>query len=339
MKIALKPLPEQVVVITGATSGIGLVTARSASARGAAVFLIARGEQALRDIVEQINASGGEADFAVADVGVAEEVEAAAAKAMSRYGRIDTWISDAGAAIYAKLMETPLNEHQQLFQTNYFGAVNGATSAVPRLRVRGGALITVGSIAGDIPSPLMGAYSASKHAIKAYVESLRIELEADHAPISVTLIKPSGIDTPIGQHAANHEQGEAQIPPPAYDPQLVADAILDAAAHPRREITVGGFGRAEVLFGVHFPRLFGKAAPVIAKLFVDRARAQPGPSALFASRGRGQARSGETQGLRFSLYNFALERPALAGLAGVAALLGTALIAGQRRRTRGSGAL
>jgi short-subunit dehydrogenase len=332
MKIELKPLGEQVVVITGATSGIGLVTARSAAARGASVFLIARGEEALRAIVEQITGAGGKADFAVADVGVADEVEAAAAKAVSCYGRIDTWISDAGAAIYGKLLETPLDEHQRLFRTNYFGAVNSAQAAVPRLRMRGGALITIGSIACDIPTPLMGAYSASKHAVKAYVESLRIELQADHAPISVTLIKPSGIDTPIGQHAANHEHGEAQIPPPVYDPQLVANAILTAAVHPTREITVGGFGRAQVLFGVHFPSLFGKLAPIISKLFVDPTRAQPGPSALSTSRGDGHARSGETHGLRLSLYNLVHARAALFGFAGVAAILAITLTATRRRR-------
>ena len=332
MKITLKPLGEQVIVITGASSGIGLVTAMSAAAGGASVFLIARGEQALRDVVEQITANGGTAHFAVADVGVSEEVETAATKAVSCFGRIDTWISDAGAAIYGKLLETPLNEHQQLFQTNYFGAVNSAVSAVPHLRVQGGALITVGSIACDIPSPLMGAYSATKHAIKAYVESLRIELEADHAPISVTLIKPSGIDTPIGHHAANHEKGAAQIPPPVYDPQLVADAILDAAEHPRREVTVGGLGRAQVLFGVHFPGLFAKLAPLVSTLFVDPARIQPGPSALFTSRGEGRTRSGETHGIRFSLYNFVQNRPALVGLAGVAAVLAMTLIASRRQR-------
>jgi short-subunit dehydrogenase len=331
MKIKLKPLAEQVVVITGATSGIGLVTARSAAVRGARVFLIARGEQALRDIVEGITAAGGTADFAVADVGDAVELEVAAAKAVSRFGRIDTWISDAGAAIYAKLLETPLSEHQQLFQTNYFGAVNCATYAVPRLRVQGGALITVGSIAGDIPSPLMGAYSASKHAIKAYVQSLRIELEADQVPVSVTLIKPSGTDTPIGQHAANHEGGEAQIPPPVYDPQLVANAILAAAERPTREITVGGIGRAQVLFGVHFPILFDKLAPTISKLFIDKARAQSGPNALFTSRGNGRARSGETHGLPFSLYNLVQRRPALFSLAAIASVLVVAVIARQRR--------
>ena len=329
MAVSLKPLDQQVLVITGASSGIGLVTARAAAKAGASLLLVARSEDALAAICREIVAAGGTADYAVADVGDAAAVEAAAAKAIARFGRIDTWVNDAGVAIYGKLMETPADEHERLFRTNYFGTVNGARAAVPHLRVAGGALITIGSIASDLPSPLMGAYAASKHAIKAYVETLRMELETDSAPISVTLIKPSGIDTPIARHAADHADGAARIPPPAYDPALVARAILDAAVHPRREITIGGVGRAEVLFGQHFPRTFGRIAPLAAAKFVNRSKRQPRPNNLFRPASPGDERSGEQRGRRFSLYTLAAEHPK--AMLGIGALLGGALLAARRR--------
>ncbi|MET0270709.1 MAG: SDR family NAD(P)-dependent oxidoreductase, partial [Sphingomonas sp.] len=177
------------------------------------------------------------------------------------------------------------------------------------LRGEGGALITVGSIASELPTPIMGAYAASKHAIRGYVRSLRIELQTDAPSVSVTLVKPSGIDTPIGQHSLNREGGEAQIPPPVYDPQLVADAILACAAFPRREVTVGGAGRAQVLFGEHFPTLFEKLAPIMGKLLTDRTRDQPGPANLFASARAGLARSGEHAPRTTSLYTTAQLNP------------------------------
>ena len=259
MKITLKPLDQQVMLITGASSGIGLVTAKAAAARGARVMLVARNRDALVEAVREIELAGGAAAFGVADVGDADQVRAAADEAVARFGRIDTWVNNAGVAIYAQLGDTPLDEHERLFRTNYFGVVNGCQAAIPLLK-GGGALITVGSITSDLPTPILSAYAASKHAAKAYVEALRMELHADGLPIAVTLIKPSGIDTPIGQHAANHGdgkgmQGEALVPPPVYAPELVADAILYAAEHVRRDITVGGVGRLQVLVGQHFPWL------------------------------------------------------------------------------------
>lgn len=333
MNLRLKPVSDQVIVITGASSGIGLVTARAAAAKGAKVFLVARSEAVLADCVRAIEAAGGAAGHAVADVGDADQVRAAADAAVARFGRIDTWINNAGVAIYARLMDTPLAEHRRLIDTNYFGAVHGALAAVPHLSRQGGALITVGSVASDMPSPVMGAYAASKHAAKAYMEALRMELQASAAPVSITIVKPSGIDTPIAQHAFNGVGGEAQIPRPVYDPSLVAEAILDAAERPRREITVGGAGRLQVLFAEHFPAVFERLAPIAARSFTDRSKRQPTPSNLFARERAGAERSGEHDARQTSTYTAAHLHP---GVAAIVAATGVALVAlaiGRRKRS------
>lgn len=142
-------------VATGASSGIGLVTAKLAASRDAKVMLVARNEASLRQAVEAIAVTGGEAAYAVADVSDMDAVGAAAAAAIERFGRIDTWPNVAGTAIYGRLVDTPLEEHAQLFRTNYFGTVHAALVAHEHLRAAGGAFIAVGSIAADLPSPIL----------------------------------------------------------------------------------------------------------------------------------------------------------------------------------------
>ncbi|MFS0772167.1 SDR family oxidoreductase [Sphingomonas sp. 1P08PE] len=331
--LQLKPLRDQAIVITGASSGIGLVTARTAARAGASVLMVARSEDVLRELVAELQAEGCRVEAKAADVGDAEAMKVAAAYAEDVFGRIDTWVNDAGVAIYARLAETPLDEHERLFRTNYFGTVHGCQAALPYLRKHGGALITVGSVASDMAAPVMGAYSASKHAARAYVEVLRMELAEEGVPVSVTLVKPAGIDTPIAQHAANHEGGEAQIPPPVYDPQLVADAILACAVTPTREITVGGAAKVQALFAAHFPAIYEWLAPKAARAFVDKDRVQPKPDNLKWGVHAGQERSGEHPAARkTSFYTAAALHPkttAAVGLGGLALALAGVMV---RRR-------
>jgi NAD(P)-dependent dehydrogenase (short-subunit alcohol dehydrogenase family) len=255
MAARLKPLARQTILITGASSGIGLATARMAAGRGAAVVLVARDEAGLEQAVQSIRDAGGRAEHHVADVADRAALEAAADKAERAFGGLDSWVNDAGASIYGTLEDTPVEDQKRLFDTNYWGVVHGSLIAAQRLRGRGGAIVNVGSVLSDRAVPFQGTYCATKHAVKAFTDTLRMELEMERAGISVTLIKPSGIDTPFQEHARiRMDTPGVKVPPPAYDPRLVARAICFACATPRRDLVIGAGGAVIGLAGALFPR-------------------------------------------------------------------------------------
>ncbi len=254
MRVSLRPLHEQVIVITGASSGIGLCTARMAAEQGARIVLGARSADVLDRLVEEITARGGEALAVSVDVADEDAVERLADRALSRFGRIDSWINNAGVAIFGELERTPMDDHRRLFETNYWGVVHGSLVALRHLS-GGGAIINVGSVLGDRAIPLQGAYCASKHAVKGFTEALRMELEHAGAPISVTLVKPSAIATPYAEHARSFTDHEPRLPPPHYAPELVARTILRATTEPVRDVFVGGSARALSALGTMAPRL------------------------------------------------------------------------------------
>jgi short-subunit dehydrogenase len=239
MDYALKPLSAQVIVITGASSGIGFATAVLAFSRGAKLVLASRSEKVLDELVAFINENGGEAIRVVADVADRVDMDRVATEAVARFGRIDTWVNNAGVSIYGKLEEVAEADSRRLFDVNFWGVVNGSLAALPHLKAHGGALINVGSEVSEAVVPLQGMYSASKHAVKGFTDALRVELMAEKSPVCVTLIQPTAVNTPYPEHARNYLAREPKLPDPQIEPKDVALAILRAAAHPERAIKVG----------------------------------------------------------------------------------------------------
>jgi short-subunit dehydrogenase len=255
MKRQLKQLKDQVIVITGASSGIGLTTAEMAADRGAAVVLAARSESELTDAVARITKNGGRAAAVAADVADERQVAQIGMAAMREFGRIDTWVNNAGIGMYGRLLEQPIEEKRKLFDTNFWSVVYGCKVAVEHLRTHGGTIVNIGSEASDRAVPLLGIYSASKHAVRGYTDALRMEIEHDRLPIQVSLVKPGPIDTPFPQHAPNYMEKEPKHAPPVYPPEEVAYAILKCAEKPVREIVVGGVPRLQLAMGTIAPRL------------------------------------------------------------------------------------
>lgn len=260
MAISLKPLPNQVIVITGASSGIGLVTARMAAQQGAKLVLAARNEDALRQLVDEIRSKGGQAIYVVADVGQEEDVNRIAERAIAEFSGFDTWVNNAGVSIFGSCEEVSIPDMKRMFDTNFWGVVYGSRAAVKHFRERGGngALINVGSFFGDRATPVQSTYAASKHALHGWTDALRMELEAEKLPISVTLIHPGRIDTPYNEHARSYIAKQPAHRGMIYPPEAVAEAILYSAEHPKRDMFVGFQAKFFAVLGGLAPRLMDK---------------------------------------------------------------------------------
>ena len=330
----LKPVAEQVIVITGGSSGIGLATAKRAARMGVRLVLAARSRSALAQAVDMVAQAGGEAVFVVADVARRDDVERIAEQAVKRFGGFDSWINDAGVMLWGKVGDVPEDDMRRLFETNFWGTVHGSEVAVAHLRARGGALINVGSVESDRAFPLQAAYSASKHAVKGFTDALRMELAADGLPISVTLVKPASIGTPMPQHGRDFTGREPRFPPPVYAPEEVAATILRACERPVRDAFVGGSARLISTLGSRAPA----ATDWISRTFLLPQEIGDRPATptdnLYSGRSEARIR-GDHQGrfVRPSLYSRAARNPG-ATMAIAAAAVGLGALLFRRGRVR-----
>ena len=240
----LKPINQQVVAIVGASSGIGRETALLFARRGAKVTVAARSESGLNSLVNDIQSFGGEAIAVIADVSDFEQVKAIADKTVAQYGRLDTWVHAAATGILARFEQITPQEFQRVIDVTLMGQVHGAMAALPYLKQEGrGALIHISSVEGRRGLPLQSPYSAAKHGLEGFLEALRVELQHEKLPISVTSILPSVINTPYYNKVRTKLGVKPTGIPPYYDPSLVAKAILYVAEHPTRDFIVGDVGR------------------------------------------------------------------------------------------------
>jgi NAD(P)-dependent dehydrogenase (short-subunit alcohol dehydrogenase family) len=237
-----KPTQSEVVVVTGASAGVGRATAVAFAERGAKVALLARGETGLQAAAEEVRRAGGTPLVVPVDVADAAAVEQAADRIESELGPIDVWVNSAFSSVFAPFDQISAEEFRRTTEVTYFGFVHGTRSALQRMRPRNrGVIVQVGSSLAYRGIPLQSAYCGAKHAIQGFTESLRCELLHEHSGVRVTMVQLPAVNTPQFSWVLSRLPHQAQPVPPIYQPEVAAQAIRYAADHPgRREYWVGG---------------------------------------------------------------------------------------------------
>jgi NAD(P)-dependent dehydrogenase (short-subunit alcohol dehydrogenase family) len=230
----------KVVVITGASAGVGRATAQAFARQGAHIGLLARGHDGLEGARRDVEAAGGQALVLPTDVADASQVEAAAAAVEERFGPIDIWINNAMVSVFSPVQAMTPAECQRVTEVTYLGTVYGTLAALRRMRPRDhGAIVQVGSALAYRAIPLQAAYCGAKHAVQGFTESLRCELRHDGSHIRLTMVQLPALNTPQFGWVKSRLPRKAQPVPPIYQPEVAAEAILWAAYHDRRELNVG----------------------------------------------------------------------------------------------------
>jgi short-subunit dehydrogenase len=305
---------QQVVVITGASSGIGRATALRFAEKGARLALASRRGAVLEELAKECRARGGDAVAVPTDTADWDAVRALAATAVARFGRIDVWINDAAVSVFAPLVEVPLDEFRRVIDVDLMGYVHGARAALEvMIPQRRGVLVNVSSIVGEVPQPYTAAYGMSKAAVRALGVSLRAELRLQKLTgVHVATVLPPTVDTPFFRHSANHTGRKVQAMPPVYSVDTVAAAIVRTARAPKDEVVIGRIGTTMVRRHRRTP------APVEAQmaLMVEKTHLSPTETAA------------PTQGILFTPAADPADATATGGWAGRRRTAGRMAIAG-----------
>ncbi|HEV2790608.1 MAG TPA: SDR family NAD(P)-dependent oxidoreductase [Solirubrobacterales bacterium] len=283
----------QRVLITGGSSGIGLATAEALVREGAEVALLARNELGLAAAKRKLAEHGAEAVTVTADVTDREALGAAVDKAAAGLGGLDVVVTSAAAIAFGRFVETEPEDFEATVETVLGGTVNTIRAALPHLERSRGAVVAVGSIAARMPLPGMSAYTTSKHGLVGFLDTVRIELEESGSSVTLSLVNPGAVDTPLWDKL---ESSTGLLPPeppqPAiYSPESVAEAVLSVIRHPRDELTAGGFARGQILFYTYFGAVAKRAMQTLARLEHTAGDRPAGEGALRSGKG-----SGETDG-------------------------------------------
>jgi NAD(P)-dependent dehydrogenase (short-subunit alcohol dehydrogenase family) len=243
-----KPLQEQVIVVTGASSGVGRAIARAAGRRGARVVVAARGEDGLRAAVEEVERAGSEALAVPTDVTDPAQNEELVRRALERFGRIDTFVANAIVTVYAEAEHLEPAELRRVVDVNFFGVAYAFWASLPALKETRGTFLHVSSALAYRGIPLQAAYCSSKAAARTFLESARVELQKHGTGVDVSLVLPGAINTPQFDRDRQKIGKQPQPVPPIYQPEPYADAVLHCAESPIRELPVS-WGAQKLLWG------------------------------------------------------------------------------------------
>ena len=243
-----KPLDKQVMVVTGASSGVGRAIARAAGARGAKVVVAARGEDGLAAAVEEIERAGSQALAVPCDVAEQAQNEELVRRALERFGRIDTFVANAIVTVYAEVEDLEPDELRRVMDVNFFGVAYGFWASLPALKESGGTFLHVSSALAYRGIPLQAAYCSSKAAARTFLESARVELQKHRYDVAVSLVLPGAVNTPQFDRDRQKLGKQPQPVPPIYEPEPYAKAVLRCAEKPIRELPVS-WGAQKLLWG------------------------------------------------------------------------------------------
>src|SRR6266550_4531230 len=243
-----KPLREQVIVVTGASSGVGRAIARVAGERGARVVVAARGEDGLNAAVEEIERAGSEALAVAGDLAEREQNEELVRRSLERFGRIDTFVANAIVTVYAEVEQLEPDELRRVMDVNFFGIAYAYWAALPALKETRGTFLHVSSALAYRGIPLQAAYCSSKAAARTFLESARVELQKHGEPVAVSLVLPGAINTPQFDRDRQKTGYQPQPVPPIYQPEPFAQAVLHCCEQPIRELPIG-WGAQKLLWG------------------------------------------------------------------------------------------
>jgi NAD(P)-dependent dehydrogenase (short-subunit alcohol dehydrogenase family) len=337
----------EIVMITGASGGIGRATARLYGERGASVGLIARGDSGLAGAAADVEEAGGKALAVPTDVANYGQVDDAARQVEEHFGPIDTWINVAFSSVFAPFADIRPDEFRRVTEVSYLGFVYGTTAALTRMRPRDrGTIVQVGSALGYRSIPLQSAYCGAKHAVNGFTSSLRCELLHDHCGVRVTVVQMPAVNTPQFSWVRSRLPRHPQPVPPIYQPEVAARAVLYAADHPgRREYWVGASTAATIVANKFAPALLDRylARTGYNSQQTDQGGPDRGPGNL---RRPADARGGQDYGAHGifdsrshprSAQLWAVTHPRVTGVLAAAGLAAGAVLAGRRagRKRRG----
>lgn len=292
----MRDLRGQTVLITGASSGVGFSAAEAFARAGCDVALLARSRDGLEKAAERVRAHGRRALVVPADVTDRNAVKTAVGRTVEELGALDVLVLNAGATIFGPFTAVAPDDFDRVVQVTFLGTVNTVRSALPHLERSGGAIVATGSIMTRVPLPTFSSYAAAKHAERGFLNSLRIELRAAGSPVTISLVNPGAVNTPVWEQGPSATGYLPRRPPESYSPHAVAGALVAVARRPGKEVTFGGEAKLIALLFDHARPLGDLLLSAVHRYYSSGRRpAARDRDALWEAAGRGEATDGVLQ--------------------------------------------